>query len=429
MFKPRLAPVFLAVCLLGVSDVAAQRNLAPGVLNVIAPEIDPRDAHSLPMPLPGLEAPEYTPNFPPKTATLHGQTQHIVFFRDVWQYEFAFLGLRQLTIETQNTAGQTRDRNIWYMVYRIRNTGAAISHERVEDPKFGHVDYVQEQNPEQVDPVTLPNRFFGRFILEGWVQNTSTGLYTQVQYRDKVAPNIARLIQQVEDPDQELLNTVQMAAAELVKVPANTDQGGVWGVAVWYDVDPRIDYVSVKVTGLSNAYRISTTPAGEMEFKHKTLQLNFWRPGDALDESDDVVDYGIPLVDDPQEQIEIARRYELPGPVIRGERLIESTQRRKVLFEADADIQKTTFESAVADKLNAGELPQNVVDGLANAGVQLSPDAQLETRVEGSLWSITDTVDGQRNVYLIRLYPEFWEKDNVGGIRFIKRLDHLWIYR
>ncbi len=429
MLNLRLGFVCCCICLIGAGNLSAQRKLAPGVLNVIKPSIDLRDVHSLPMPLEGVKAEEYTPNFPPKTATLYGQTRNVVFFRDVWQFEFSFLGLRQLEIVARNKSGEARKKNIWYMVYRIRNTGQSVSHKDVEDPKFGHVDKEIELSPTELDPLTLSNRFFGRFVLQGWVEDSETGQYKKVSYSSRVAPQIVKLIQQEEDPDQELLDTIQMAQGVLEKVPADTDQGGKWGVAVWFNVDPEIDYVSVQVKGLTNAYRIVKTPGGELDFKFKTLQLNFWRPGDGLEQSEDVVDYGIPLVDDPDKQVAITRRYQLPGPVIRAEKLNTKTRRKRLLFEADAGIQMRDFESTVAAELDTGEIPQSIQQNFANAGYPLGGDAQLAQRIAGKQWTITDTYEGENRVFNLRLQPVFWEKSIDGGIRFLKRLDNFWVYQ
>ena len=95
-----------------------------------------------------------------------------------------------------------------------------------------------------------------------------------------------------------------MMNADLPVIKSPSDPG-VWGVAIWGDVDPNIDYLSVYVSGLTNAFRIDRNAEGEISFRRKTLQLNFWRPGDAIVQERDRVDYGIPLVDKPAEQIEI----------------------------------------------------------------------------------------------------------------------------
>jgi len=86
---------------------------------------------------------------------------------------------------------------------------------------------------------------------------------------------------------------------------------GVWAVAIWENVNPNIDYVSVQIQGLSNAYRLKD-PEKKTSFA-KTLQLNFWRPGDAVGQQRDDLTYGVPLVDDAREQIRICKFYDLPG--------------------------------------------------------------------------------------------------------------------
>jgi hypothetical protein len=77
----------------------------------------------------------------------------------------------------------------------------------------------------------------------------------------------------------------------------------VWGVATWTDIDPRIDFFSVFVGGLTNAYRWEDVPgayrAGDppgkgREFVRKMLQLNFWRPGDELNQTEDELRFGVP---------------------------------------------------------------------------------------------------------------------------------------
>ena len=97
-------------------------------------------------------------------------------------------------------------------------------------------------------------------------------------------------IQQRELPRGELLNSVEMAKQDL-HVEAGRTQRGVWGVAMWEDVDPQIDFFSVYVGGLTNAYqwtdppgafKLGDRPGKGRKFTRKTLQLNFWRPGDDI---------------------------------------------------------------------------------------------------------------------------------------------------
>ncbi len=380
------------------------------------------------MPLPGLEVEPYQPATFPKTETLFSTTRQVVFFRDVWQYEFGFLGLRQLKIEATGPDGGDRVKNIWYLAYRVRNTGVAVSHDKVPDPRFGHVDHVINTAPGELDPNTLPGRFFPVFTLSGWVQDAATGTYQLVEYKDRVLPGVKELVAREEDPDETYLDTVQMVRQVLERFPADSGQGGTWGLAVWYNVDPAIDFVTVKVNGLTNAFRLERNPDGELDVIAKTLQLNFWRPGDRIDEDEDVVDYGIPLLDNSLDQSEIARRYRLPGPVIRGLHINPENLRKSVVFETDAELSPRNFESAVGAQLDAAQIAENVLEGFTGAGVTLGGDAAITTNIPGRSWTIKDTWENAPRQFLIELYPEFWEKTIDGGIRFIKRIDHLWVY-
>jgi hypothetical protein len=80
-------------------------------------------------------------------------------------------------------------------------------------------------------------------------------------------------------------------------------QRGAWGVVMWEGVDPTIDFFSVYVGGLTNAYRwqdaseqfqAGDPPGKGRTFEQKTLQLNFWRPGDQYEESEREIRFGVP---------------------------------------------------------------------------------------------------------------------------------------
>ena len=74
-------------------------------------------------------------------------------------------------------------------------------------------------------------------------------------------------------------------------------------MATWTDMDPSMDRFSIFVRGLSNAYQWVDQPGGfkpgdppgsGRKLTQKTLQLNFWRPGDAVYEHEAEIRYGIP---------------------------------------------------------------------------------------------------------------------------------------
>ncbi|MDA7903749.1 hypothetical protein N9B31_08810, partial [Mariniblastus sp.] len=288
----------------------AARPLAKGVLKTIPENLDPRDMFSLPMVMPDLNATKFDPKTIAQKETLFGQSRSVVMFRnDVWQYEFSFTGLRQAKLRIPTGNGKAATRNYWYMVYRIRDTGQTMTINDVkQNPKFDHI--TKEINfDKSID--SQAKKFLPRFTLEGWVP-VDKG-YQKVSYRDTISPIALEQIRQKEDPNQVLFDTHQMSQAKIPAAKNATDRG-IWGVAIWENVDPRIDFVSVFIQGLTNAFRLSDPVSAPS--KLKTLQLNFWRPGDSVNETSDFVKFGIPLIDDPAMQALVTERYNLPGPIL-----------------------------------------------------------------------------------------------------------------
>jgi hypothetical protein len=107
-----------------------------------------------------------------------------------------------------------------------------------------------------------------------------------------------------------------------VSDPANNVDHSLWGVVTWVDVDPRIDYYKVFVQGLTNAYRFEDgdykkgeAPGTGRKFTKKTLQLNFWRPGDTIDPHEEEIRYGCRIDADPAEQQAIFAEYGIDKPI------------------------------------------------------------------------------------------------------------------
>jgi hypothetical protein len=99
-----------------------------------------------------------------------------------------------------------------------------------------------------------------------------------------------------EKPPGRLYDSASMAEAEIAP---GEDR---WGVAVWEDVDPRIDFFSIFVRGLTNSMRwrkipgarigAGDPPGAHMEYALEALRLDFWRPGDARDEVEEEMSVG-----------------------------------------------------------------------------------------------------------------------------------------
>jgi hypothetical protein len=165
-------------------------------------------------------------------------------------------------------------------VYRIRNTGAALKPVAEGQGQFT----AQPAEPS-------PRRFVPEFVIEAHDVDR-TGKKQFRAYLDRIVPVAMDPIRRREAGGRLLHNSVTISDQE-IPVVTNSEDEGVWGVAMWEDVDPSIDHFSIYVGGLTNAYDWADPPgayaAGDppgkgRRFTQKMLQLNFWRPGDEHDQ-------------------------------------------------------------------------------------------------------------------------------------------------
>jgi hypothetical protein len=237
------------------------RPLAPGVETEIPAEVDPLETasyHDL------IEILAEDPEFAERAWSKGNSPAKKVEFRhQVWALDFFFKPLRFVTVDVPEPEGGVESELVWYMVYRVRNRG-------------------QE-----------PVRFVPEFLLES--------RDTKKVYVDQLVPTAIPLIQDREDRQRKLLNTVQIAG-EIPPSTADEDRS-VWGVVTWRGIDPRTDFFSVYVAGLTNAYRRTDEPGAFQKgdpigkgrkLYSRTLQLNFWRPGDRFDPRESEIRFGIP---------------------------------------------------------------------------------------------------------------------------------------
>jgi hypothetical protein len=264
------------------SAAAAARQLAPGVLTTIPPDLEPDETvstHDL-VEVRSNRQLQWDPAFIPVTETLYGMSGGVKFRREIWGLEFSFKPLRMIEVD---------GKLVMYLVYRVRNTGKTL------EPTEGEGG-VYEAKPGSGEPI----QFFPQFVLES--HDRAAGGDPKA-YLDRVNPAAVAAIRQREMRGGKLLNSIEMAEQP---IPVSDDRvnRGVWGVATWTDVDPRIDFFSIYVGGLTNAYRWDDAAGGYRpgdppgrgrQFARKTLQLNFWRPGDELLRSEHEFRYGVPL--------------------------------------------------------------------------------------------------------------------------------------
>jgi hypothetical protein len=284
------------------------RLLSPGVLTVISPERKDGETATGPVALveiiTGNATLDWTPNFEPKSQTLLERAKRVHFNRSIWCLEFAFKPLRMIEIEIPQANGQTQRKLIWYMVYRVKNVGYEVYPTPTEP-----IPGLKIPTIERVNYPTRP--FIPRFVLES--------LEFKKLYQDTVIPAAKRPIQRRENPGVELYDTVEITQIPIPLSDARTDNS-VWGYATWEDIDPRIDFFSIYVHGLTNAFTFADPPGAYKPgdppgtgrlYASKALQLNFWRPGDTLYPHEEEIRYGVPVEQDSEKQRAILNRYGL----------------------------------------------------------------------------------------------------------------------
>ncbi len=282
----------LLVAMLGTLGTAqnAQPQLARGVLTLVPAEVTEADTVSGPRVLPELlaAAEAWTPHYFPPSDTLYEIAQSITIRRPVWQFEFAAKPLR---IVTADVNGQPQ--RVWYLLYRLRNLG-------------GHLKPVSKDGGRsfELEEFDTPLRFFPRFVLRDHEHDKN--------YLDSVIPNVVEKIQRSEfrDPSIPLYDSISIST---LRIPVSTEavDNSVWGVATWTDFDRRADFISVYIQGLTNAYRWEDSAQGDRKYFFKTLQMNYWRAGDAVHEHSSEFRVGLPTFSDGPELDRCSKMYEM----------------------------------------------------------------------------------------------------------------------
>ena len=273
------------------------RKLVPGVITTIRDvAIDdstldaPREFSEL---LSVLQPQAWKPNNNPESQTLLEMAKSVTFQREVRSLEIGFKSLRLIRVGGQD---------IWYFVYFVRNNGD------IRTP-------TGETRSLELTTSAKPIRFVPTFVLQA--QDVKKA------YRDRIRPDAVQMIAAKERVDGQLHDS-RMMSQRLIEPSTPTIDHKVWGVATWDNVDPRADFVSVFVQGLTNAYRWQPPAAGydagdqlseQDRVQTKTLQLNFWRAGDEEQLNDREIEYGIPLYpNEPVRQQAILKLYQISKP-------------------------------------------------------------------------------------------------------------------
>jgi hypothetical protein len=205
--------------------------------------------------------------------------KQIGFHRDVWHLNFEFKPIRMIQVDVPQPSGKMRRELIKYMIYKVTNPGKMLHAEQAEDGTWDYKEVPMEQ----------PIRFIPNFLIEA--------PSLRLEYPDRVIPVALGPIRMREDPNRRFYTSPEMAAMEIK--PNQT----VWGVAMWEDLNPRIDYFSVIVQGLTNAYHWKDEPGKYQKgmplgvgrtLSRKSLKINFWRAGDEYYEREKEIHYPAP---------------------------------------------------------------------------------------------------------------------------------------
>jgi len=272
------------------------RVFAPGVETVIPVELNPEETtavHDI-IELRAQRNLNWNPKLLSPSRTLYSKAESVRFRRDVWQLQFAFKPLRMMWVDIPTASGESQRTLVWYLVYRVTNGGEALTPTQEEGGFYSSA----KRAPK-------PVRYLPHFVLEGHEQDAA-GKKLYRAYLDRVIPAAIEPIRRREVPGRKLLNSVEMAAAPIPVSSADALDGegeqSVWGVATWVGVDSEMDFFSVYARGLTNAYRwedpngayqVGDPPGKGRQFVRKTLQLNFWRPGDRFLEHESEVRFGV----------------------------------------------------------------------------------------------------------------------------------------
>jgi hypothetical protein len=306
--------------------------LGPGVLTVIAPLLEEEETVSrisFSKIRREMAFADWSPTFAASTRKLIDRASKSKLRRPVWGLEFTFKPFRQVYVDIPQPTGKMQEKPIWYMIYRVRYLGNEI-HPKLDQTVSGSSTFNKFLlERRDVDA----RRFVPQFVLE----NHGSG----ATYLDQVIPSAIDEIQKRERLPV-LYNTVEMPGVQIPVSNAKSGKG-IWGVVTWLDVDPRTDFFSIYIQGLTNAYRFVDTgdPQQKKELEFKTLQLNFHRPGDTVEEHEGEIRYGIPhnpiqtrithVIEEGDSLSALAKRY--LGDETRAGDIFDSN--RNVLAEAD----------------------------------------------------------------------------------------------
>ena len=317
------------------AQTSSVRQFAPGVLTTIPPAPEAHEMVTGPVALAELpvaiEGLEYDPKIESKSSTVFERAKTVTMRRTIWNLEFSFKPLRMIYVDIPQGTGRMQRKLVYYLVYRVRNLG---NHLQPQATNADLVKLLESSVPEAADlyakskTTTNEVELFGRKTTElrFFPHFSLASIEYEKEYLDRVIPAALEPIKAREFPGRPEVKLHNSLTISEVPLPVSDEQNdhSAWSVATWTDVDPRIDYFVVYVQGLTNAYKFEDPegvfkkgdqPGSGRKLLKKTLQLNFWRPGDTVDPHEEEIRYGARLDPDPAQQEAILKKYGVEKPV------------------------------------------------------------------------------------------------------------------
>jgi len=206
-------------------------------------------------------------------------------YPDLWIAEIQYKPVRLISIPVKDPqTGVTQKERVWYLMYRI------IPRDYTELAGDGQAELVKKlSNPEQdpentADEPRAKSLLMPRFLL---TIDDAPKNGAKSEHIDELNHGIREAIFRREvarrGQNLKLHNSVEAIQEVQPPVPANDPDAlshAVYGVAVWRNVDPATDFFTITMSGLTNAYRISTDANGQQVVEEKVVIQKFTRPGD-----------------------------------------------------------------------------------------------------------------------------------------------------
>jgi hypothetical protein len=225
--------------------------------------------------------------------------KNVDFRHDIWTLRFDYKPLRMIMVDIPQKSGKAQRKPIYYLVYRVTNVPQK---DQSQPSQYGWMHPVQQPDGMyKVEYQDRPIRFVPEFVLQSPEYKKA--------YPDRIIPLAMPTIHAREDRQLPAWNRREKGVARLplqnsVEIAGELAPGqSAWGVAIWEDVDPRIDKIDIYVQGITNAYKWKDDPkqfkpgAKRAEYRQKylkTLCLHFWQPGDRYDRKEEEIQMGFP---------------------------------------------------------------------------------------------------------------------------------------